>query len=77
MISKILRRLDGWKKIFLSLGHRITLIRSYLSHVSNCIFFEIPTLVALKIEKLQSDFFGWGLERAKRSSYQLGSSVSV
>ena len=48
MIERILRRLDGWKKAYLSLDGRITLIYSCLSHISNYFLslFKTPATVA-------------------------------
>lgn len=40
VIEKVARRLDGWKKAFLSLGGRITSLQSCLSHIP-C-YFLIP-----------------------------------
>lgn len=33
VINKVSRRLDGWKKFFLFLRRRITLIQYFLSHI--------------------------------------------
>ena len=58
VIERILRRLDGWQKTYLSFGGRITLIQSCLTHMP-CYFlslFKIPASVAVKIERLQRDF---------------------
>ena len=58
VIERISRRLDGWQKVYLSFGGRITLIQSCLTHMS-CYFlslFKIPASVAAKIERLQRDF---------------------
>ena len=58
VVNRVLRRLDGWKKVFLSMVERITLIQSCLSHIFSYFLslFKIPTLVALKIEKMQRGF---------------------
>ena len=60
--------LDGWKKVFLSLGARITLIQSSLSHILNYFLslFKIPVSIALKIEKLQRDFLWSGVGKGKK-----------
>ena len=54
---KILMK-DGWKKAYLSLGGRVTLICSCLSHIPSYFLsmFKIPSSVALKIQKLRRDF---------------------
>ena len=58
MVERISRRLDGWKKAFLFLGRRITLIQSSLSHIPTYFLslFKILVSIASKIEKLQRDF---------------------
>ncbi|RVW50795.1 hypothetical protein CK203_076874 [Vitis vinifera] len=58
VVERILRRLDGWKNAFLSLGGRITLIQSSLSHIPSYFLslFKIPVSIASKIEKPQKDF---------------------
>ena len=60
MIDRFSRRLDGWKKVFLSFGGRMTLIQSSLSHISSYFLslFKISVSIALRIEKLQREFFG-------------------
>lgn len=68
MIERILCRLDGWKKTYLFLGERITLIQSCLSHIPSYFFsmFKIPSFVVLKIEKLQRDFLWFEVGENKR-----------
>ena len=59
VIKRISRRLDGWQKTYLSVGGRITLIQSCLTHMP-CYFlslFKIPALVAAKIERFVKGFF--------------------
>ena len=55
MIEIISRRLDGWKKVYLSLGGRITVIHLCLSHIPSYFLslVKIPAVVAGKFEKLQ------------------------
>ncbi len=45
--------LAGWKKLYLSKGERITLIKSTLS--SFTLLFKMPIYIANKLEKLQRD----------------------
>ncbi|RVW93876.1 Transposon TX1 uncharacterized 149 kDa protein [Vitis vinifera] len=68
MVERILRRLDGWKKAFLSLGGRITLIQFCLSHIPSYFLslFKIPVSIASKIEKMQRDFLWSGAGKGKK-----------
>ena len=77
MINIISKRFDGWKKVLLSLGERITLIQSCLTHIPSYFLslFRIPTSIASKIEKLQRDFLWSVVGDDERSSYWLGSGV--
>ena len=55
------RRLAGWKRIYLSKGGKLMLIKSTLSSLPTYFssLFPIPSSVASRIEKLQRDFL-WG-----------------
>ena len=70
VVDRILRRMDGWKKNknFLLFKGRITLIQSCLSHIPSYFLslFKITTSIALKIEKLQRNFLGFGTEKGKK-----------
>ena len=68
VLDKVSRRLNGWKKAFLSLGGKITLIQSCLSHIPSYFLslFKVPTSIALRIEKLQRDFLWSGSGEGKR-----------
>ena len=61
ILEKIERKLAGWKKMYLSKGGRLTLLKSTLSSLLTYYLslFTIPTHVANKIERLQRDFL-WG-----------------
>ena len=61
ILEKIQQKLVGWKKLYLSKGGRLTLLKSTLSSLPTYFLslFTIPTHVANKIEKLQRDFL-WG-----------------
>ena len=62
ILEKMERRLAGWKRLYLSKGGRVTLIKSTLSNLPTDFLslFPIPTAVANRIEKLQRKFLmGW------------------
>ena len=61
ILEKIEWKLAGWKKLYLSKGGRLTLLKSTLSSLPTYFLslFTVSTHVANKIEKLQRDFL-WG-----------------
>jgi len=61
VVGKIERRLASWKRLYLSKGGRVTLIKSTLSNLPTYFLslFPIPSSVASRIEKLHRDFL-WG-----------------
>ncbi|KAL5543250.1 hypothetical protein UlMin_010960 [Ulmus minor] len=58
VIEKVSKRLDGWKKAFLSKGGRLTLIQSVLSSISTYYMslFKLPRVVAASLEKMMREF---------------------
>ncbi|KAG7984034.1 hypothetical protein I3843_04G136900 [Carya illinoinensis] len=68
IIEKIEGKLAGWKRIYLSKGERITLIKSTLSNFPMYFFslFPLPEGVADRLEKIFCDFLWGGLEDAKK-----------
>ena len=58
ILEKIERKLAGWKKMYLSKGGRLMLLKNRLSSLPTYFLslFTIPTHVANKIERLQRDF---------------------
>jgi hypothetical protein len=58
IVEKMERRLASWKRMYLSKGGRVTLIKSTLSNLLTYFLslFPIPASVANRIEKLQRDF---------------------
>ena len=65
ILEKMEKCLAGWKRMYLSKGGRITLIKSTLSSLPTYFLslFPIQSSVANRIEKIQRDFFGevWGM----------------
>jgi hypothetical protein len=63
IVEKMGRKLAGWKKMYLSKGGRLTLIKSTLSNLATYFLslFPIPMSVAHRLEKLQRDFLWGGL----------------
>jgi hypothetical protein len=62
------RRLARWKKIYLSKGGRLTLIKSTLSNLPTYYvsLFPIPMNVANRIKKIQRDFLWGGMGDEKK-----------
>lgn len=58
VIDRVRKRLDGWKKAFISKGGRMVLIQSVLSSIPiyYLSIFRIPSKVARMLEKLMRDF---------------------
>ena len=63
ILEKMEIKLVGWKKLYLSKGGRVALIKSTLSKLSTYYIslYPIPTSVANRIAKLQRDFLWGGL----------------
>ena len=61
ILEKFERKLTRWKKLYLSKGGRLMLLKNTLSSLPTYFLslFTIPTHMANKIEKLQRDFL-WG-----------------
>ena len=71
ILEKVERRLAGWKKLYLSKGGRLTLLKSILSSMPTYFMslFPIPIKVAKRIELLQRNFLWDGVGDSR--SYHL------
>ena len=58
------KRLASWKRLYLSKGGKLTLIKSTLASIPTYFLslFPIPARVAYWLEKLQRDFLWCGME---------------
>jgi hypothetical protein len=58
VVGKIERRLASWKRMYLSKGGRVALVKSILSNLPSYFLslFPIPATVANRIEKFHQDF---------------------
>ena len=74
ILEKIERRLAGWKRLYLSKGGRVTLIKSTLFNLPTYFLslFPIPATVANQIEKLQKNFLWMELEMNQNSIWLNG-----
>lgn len=63
VLEKLEHRLAGWKRLYLSKGGQITLIKSTLSNLPTYFLslFLLLANIASRIEKLQRDFLWGGL----------------
>jgi hypothetical protein len=63
ILEKMEKCLAGWKRLYLSKGGRLTLIKSTLSSLPTYFLslFPIPSSVANRMEKIQRNFLWGGL----------------
>ena len=61
ILEKIEKKLSGWKRLYLSKGGRLMLLKSTLSSLSTYFLslFTIPKFVAARLESIQRNFL-WG-----------------
>ena len=64
VISKVAKRLDGWKRTFLSKGERLALIESVLSAIPTYFLslFRMSSGVIKKLEKIIRNFLWKGAD---------------
>uniref|UniRef100_A0A2N9EU94 Reverse transcriptase zinc-binding domain-containing protein n=1 Tax=Fagus sylvatica TaxID=28930 RepID=A0A2N9EU94_FAGSY len=63
IIERMEKRLAGWKRLYISKGGKVTLIKSTLSSLPTYFlsFFPIPTGVAHRLERIQRQFLWNGM----------------
>jgi hypothetical protein len=63
-IEKIEHRLANWKRLYISKGGKVTLIKSTLTNLPTYFLslFPLPTSVVVRIKKLQLDFLWGGID---------------
>ena len=66
ILEKMERRLSSWKRLYLSKGGKITLIKSTLSSLLTyfLLLFPIPVDIANRIERLQRNFLWGGIDES-------------
>uniref|UniRef100_A0A2N9GR88 Reverse transcriptase domain-containing protein n=1 Tax=Fagus sylvatica TaxID=28930 RepID=A0A2N9GR88_FAGSY len=64
VLERVEKRLASWKRLYLSKGGKLTLIKSTLSSIPTYFLslFPIPAMVANRLEKLQRDFLWCGMD---------------
>jgi hypothetical protein len=64
VLERVEKRLASWKRLYLSKGGKLTLIKSTLSSIPTYFLslFPIPARVANRLEKLQRDFLWCGMD---------------
>jgi hypothetical protein len=68
VIERMEKKLGGWKRLYLSKGGKLTLLRSTLSSIPTYFLslFHLPAGVASRLEKIQRDFLWGGLGEAHK-----------
>ena len=68
ILEKMEWRLASWKRLYLSNGDKVTLLKSTLStlHTYYLSLFPIPVDIANRIEKLQRDFLWGGIDESHK-----------
>ena len=68
LVDKFQSRLSRWKVTTLSIGGRLTLLKSVLGGLGiyYLSLFVMPVTIAKKLEALQSNFFWGGMANKKR-----------
>ena len=67
ILERMEKKLSGWKRLYLSKGGRLTLLKSTLSSLPtyNLSLFTIPKIVAARLERIQNFLWGSSVEYFK------------
>lgn len=74
IIERMEKRLAGWKRMYLSKGGRLTLIKSTLSNLPTYFLslFPIPVTVARRLERIQREFLWAGMGEERKLHWSSG-----
>lgn len=71
-VERVRRRLKSWDVKHVSLGGRLTLVKSVLTSISiyNLLFLKIPRTIEIKLRALFTQFL-WGIKKERRRRHGL------
>ena len=68
VVERMSKRFDGWKRVYFTLGGRISLIKACLTSIPlyYLSLFRIPVAVTRNLEKMMRNFLWFGMRDIKR-----------